>query len=174
MPLRILKRTGLFILNFIEYRIAPFILIFLFISLFMQVILRYVFNYPSPELFEISQYMFIWVVFLGADVAQRFGSHMKFNVLYEKFPRKVQLIFDLAFNTFFSVMLLVTFFPTWEDLMFYKFMKSTVLKIPWTFLFLCFPVFMILMLIHNIIWMYKDGREFFTGKKPVAEVKPWD
>jgi len=168
------KKIGVFILNIIEYNIAPVFLALLFLSLFFQVILRYVFNYPSPELFEISQYSFIWVIFLGAPLARRFGAHIRFNVLYEKFSRKAQLILDLIFDLFFTFGLVITFFPVWDDILFYKFIRYNVLKIPWTYLLLCFPIFMVLMFIHNLIWIYKNGRELFTGKKPVKEVEPWD
>jgi TRAP-type C4-dicarboxylate transport system permease small subunit len=174
MMIKLFKKIGISILNIIEFHIAPIFLALLFLSMVFQVILRYVFNYPSPELFEISQYSFIWVIFLGAPLARRFGSHIRFNILYEKFPRRVQLIFDLIFDSFFSIVLIITFFPIWDDILFYKFIRSNVLKIPWTYLLLCFPIFMILMFIHNLIWIYKNGRELFTEKKPDKEVEPWD
>ncbi|MFW6119858.1 MAG: TRAP transporter small permease [Petrotogales bacterium] len=172
--LNLLKKTGLFIIDFIEYRVASVFLLLLFFALFVQVIMRYVFNNPSPELFEISRYSFIWIIFLGAPLARRFGAHMKFNVIYDMVSRKLQIVFDLFFNACFTIMLFITFFPTWDDIGFYKMIKSNVLHIPWSYLLLCFPLFIILMIIHNLIWIYKDTRELVTGKKSAKEEEPWD
>jgi TRAP-type C4-dicarboxylate transport system permease small subunit len=172
--LRALKKTGRFIIDFIEYRIASVFLLLLFTALFVQVVMRYVFNNPSPELFEISRYSFIWIIFIGAPLARRFGAHMKFNVIYDMVSRKVQIVFDLIFNAFFTVMLFVTFFPIWNDIIFYRMIRSNVLKIPWSYLLFCFPLFIILMIIHNLIWIYKDTRELITGKKSAKEEEPWD
>ena len=44
---------------------------------FSQVILRYVFNNPFAWIEEISRYVFVWIVFLGAALAFRSGSHIK-------------------------------------------------------------------------------------------------
>ncbi len=172
--MKVLKKTGMFVIDFIEYRVASVFLLLLFFALFVQVIMRYIFNNPSPELFEISRYSFIWIIFLGAPLARRFGAHMKFNVIYDMVSRKLQIVFDLIFNAFFTVMLFITFFPTWHDIVFYKMIKSNVLHIPWNYLLFCFPLFIVLMIIHNLIWIYKDIRELATGKKSAKEEEPWD
>lgn len=172
--MKMLKKTGLFIIDFIEYRVASVFLLLLFFTLFVQVIMRYVFNNPSPELFEISRYSFIWIIFLGAPLARRFGAHMKFNVIYDMVSRKLQIVFDLFFNALFTIMLIITFFPTWDDIVFYKMIESNVLHIPWSYLLFCFPLFIVLMIIHNLIWIYKDTKELVTGQKSAKEEEPWD
>jgi len=169
-----MKKVFLHLINFVEVHIASIILLTLFLSMFFQVVLRYVFNYPSPALFEISGYTFIWVVFLGAPLARRFRSHIRFNILYEKFPRKVQLVIDLVMNVAFNIGMLITFFPVLENFGWYKYLKSDVLRIPWTYLLLCFPLFILLIVLHNSVWIYKELKELITGKPGKMEEKPWE
>lgn len=159
--------------EFIETKGGVFFLGLLFLSLFLQVVLRYVFNNPSPELFEIGQYAFIWTIFLGAPYARKFDAHIKFDIIYSKLPPRAKLVLQIVFDVFFSVVLLVTFIPVFKDVLFYKIIKSEVLRIPWTYLFMCFPIFMILMFTHNTIWIVRNVMELVTGKKFKREVEPW-
>jgi TRAP-type C4-dicarboxylate transport system permease small subunit len=168
-----LRKIARKIIDFLEFHIATIILGCLFISVVMQVILRYVFQSPSPELFEIAGYAFIWVIFLGASVAQRYRSHMRFDMLYKTFSRKTQLIIDIVFDTLFSIALVCMFIPVVRQIIFLGFIKSDVLRISWTYLLLCFPLFIVLTLIHNINLIYKNVSEFLTGRTTVEEVPPW-
>jgi len=160
-------------LNLIESWGGIFFLGILFLSLFFQVVLRYLFNFPSPLLFEMAQYSFIWTIFLGAPYARKFDAHIKFDIVSLKFPRKVQLIIQILFDLFFSIILIVMLKPVFEDLMFYRIIRTQIMKIPWTYAFMCFPLFMILTLIHNVIWIVKNFIELFFGKTISKEVEPW-
>ncbi|MDD3681883.1 MAG: TRAP transporter small permease [Mesotoga sp.] len=161
-------------LNLIESWGGIIFLGLLFLSIFFQVILRYVFSSPSPELFEIAQYSFIWTIFLGAPYARKFDAHIKFDIVFLKLPRKAQLLLQIAFDLFFCIVLLVTLGPVLGDVLFYKIIKSEVLRIPWTYLFMCFPIFMALTFIHNVIWIVKSFIELFSGRIFPKEVEPWD
>ncbi|AFK07982.1 TRAP-type C4-dicarboxylate transport system, small permease component [Mesotoga prima MesG1.Ag.4.2] len=169
-----LLKTLQILLNLIESWGGTIFLGLLFLSIFFQVILRYVFSSPSPELFEIAQYSFIWTIFLGAPYARKFDAHIKFDILFLRFSRKVQLILQIVFDLFFCIVLLVSLGPVLGDVIFYKIIKSEVLRIPWTYLFMCFPIFMVLTFIHNVIWIVKSFLELISGKTFAKEVEPWD
>jgi TRAP-type C4-dicarboxylate transport system permease small subunit len=174
MTFRRFRKFVIVIFDAIEYIIPGILLLTLFISLVLQVILRYVFDNPSPELFEVSQYSFVWLVFLGAALARRHDSHMKFNVLYDKLPRKAQLVCDIIFDGVLTTMMVAVFVSSIDTVFFLKFMKSTVLRISWAYLFSCYPLFIFLLIIHNLQWLFRNFRECLTGKKTTREVKPWD
>ncbi|WP_292590725.1 MULTISPECIES: TRAP transporter small permease [unclassified Mesotoga] len=170
----VLFRSVQIALNLIESWGGIIFLGLLFLSIFLQVVLRYVFRTPSPELFEVAQYSFIWTIFLGAPYARKFDAHIKFDIIFVKLPRKAQLILQIAFDLFFCIVLLVTLGPVLGDVLFYKIIKSEVLRIPWTYLFMCFPIFMVLTFIHNVIWIVKSFIELFSGRIVPKEVEPWD
>ena len=169
-----MKKLFLWLIDLVEVHFASIILFTLFLSMFLQVILRYVFNYPSPALFEISGYSFIWVVFLGAPLARRYRAHIRFNILYEKLPRKAQLVIELIMDIIFNGGMFIALFPVLENFGWYKFLRSDVLRIPWTYLILCFPIFIFLILLHNSVWIYRGLKELITGKASEMEEKPWE
>jgi len=156
-----------------EKHLSSIMLFILFASMFIQVILRYFFNMPSPELFEISTYSFVWTVLLGAAFASRYRDHIRFNIIYEKFPRKVQLIVDIFFDTFFNLLLLISLYPVLRQSFWYKIIRSEVLNIPWTYLVICLPIAMVLIIVHNSIFIYKAIIELIKRKHVDVEEKPW-
>jgi TRAP-type C4-dicarboxylate transport system permease small subunit len=68
--------------------IAVFVGIFL--CVFAQVILRYVFNSPLTWSEELARYLFIWCAFLGWIIASRKGSHLAMTFVAERLPPRVQ------------------------------------------------------------------------------------
>ena len=53
----------------------------------VNVILRYAFNSGLPFSVEVSRFAFVWVVFLGAIVALKDGSHLGVDTIVRKLPR---------------------------------------------------------------------------------------
>ncbi|MCD6552348.1 TRAP transporter small permease [Thermotoga sp.] len=153
----------------------PSILLFAFtLSMFLQVLLRYVFKFPSPELYEITSYSFVWTVLLGAAYAHRYRDHLKFNIIYEKLPRKAQLVIDITFDSLITVLFIISLKPILKQAFWYHIIRTEVLGIPWTYLVLCLPVFMILVVYHNIVFIYYEIRELITGIPVNLEGKPWE
>lgn len=145
----------------------------LFLSMFAQVLLRYVFRHPSPEAFEIASYSFVWSVLLGAALANRYRNHIKFDILYNKFPRKVQLVIDIFFDAFFSALLIISLKPIVSQMLWYRIISSEVLGIPWAYLTLCFPIAMVLIVIDNCRFIYLNLRELLFRKPYRLEERPW-
>ena len=168
-----MRKIARMIMDLLEMHAAALCLGLLSASVVLQVILRYAFRSPSPELFEISGYSFIWVIFLGAPLAQRYRSHIRFDVIYQALPRKAQLAIDIVFDTLFSIALVIMFFPVIRQVISLGFIRSDVLRVPWTYLLLCFPLFIALMIIHNIEWIYREASELLTGKAVIGEEPPW-
>jgi len=145
----------------------------LFLSMFSQVVLRYVFRHPSPEAFEISSYSFVWSVLLGAALANRYKNHIKFDIIYNKFPRKAQIVTDVFFDVFFSSLLIISLKPVVSQALWYKIIRSEVLGIPWTYLALCLPIAMVLMIIDNVRFIFLNLRELFFRKPYKMEERAW-
>ncbi|MBP1779273.1 MAG: dicarboxylate transporter subunit DctM [candidate division NC10 bacterium] len=56
----------------------------------LQVVARYVFNSPVTWSEELSRFVFIWSVFLGAGVMVRYGGHVSVDSLIAIFPKWMQ------------------------------------------------------------------------------------
>ncbi len=63
---------------------------------FVNVVARYVFNFSIIWAEEISQYLMIWIAYLGAGLALREGRHVAVEMLQDRLPvslaRKLRMI----------------------------------------------------------------------------------
>lgn len=168
-----IKNISKKIFDLLEIHLAAIIFVTLFFSIVIQVFSRYVLNRPLPPLFELSIYSFVWVIFLGAPLAKRYRKHLRFDILYQKFPKRVQLISEIAFDTLTNVVLLIILVPIVKYTAWSYAIKASVLRIPWTYLLLCFPIFIILLFIHNSVWIYYHVRVLLGKQLPPSEIWPW-
>ena len=168
-----MKRIGTKILNFIEVHLATWIFILLLTSVSIEVFSRYVLNKPSPRFFEISIYSFIWTIYLGASLAKRYNQHIRFDIIYSKLPPKGRLLVDIIFDSLISIVFLILLVPCVNYTLWNYRIKSSVLRVPWTYLLMCFPIFVILILIHNFRDIYTNVRIFMGKATERKEVLPW-
>ena len=70
----------------------------IFLCVFVQVIFRYVLNSPFTWSEELARYLFIWCAFLGWLIATRRNSHLVVSFLFERMPRRTQLVVAAGFQ----------------------------------------------------------------------------
>lgn len=58
--------------------------------LFIQVIMRYVFNNSLSWSEELARYLFIWLVFIGVSYGAKEMKHLKIDVCINLFPKKAR------------------------------------------------------------------------------------
>jgi TRAP-type C4-dicarboxylate transport system permease small subunit len=54
------------------------------------VLLRFAFDYSANAMEEVAVYAVIWMVFLGALVSDRHGTHINIDILYHFVPARVR------------------------------------------------------------------------------------
>jgi TRAP-type C4-dicarboxylate transport system permease small subunit len=168
-----MRAFGKKILDFFEVHLAAWIFILLLTSVSIEVFSRYVLNEPTPKFFELSIYSFVWTIYLGAALAKRYNQHVRFDIFYRRFPKKVRLMVDIVFDTLVNVVLLIALIPVINYTIWCYRIKASALRIPWTYLLVCFPLFMILILIHNFRDIYLNVREFSGKEVEREEDLPW-
>jgi TRAP-type C4-dicarboxylate transport system permease small subunit len=126
-----------------------------------------------PRLFELSIYSFVWTIYLGAALAKRFNQHIRFDILYRKFPQRIRLFVDIIFDTLTNVVLLFALIPSIQYTIWSYRIKASALRIPWTYLLLCFPIFVCLILIHNTSGIVSNIQELLAKRAHQEEVPPW-
>ena len=168
-----MKNIGTKILDFIEVHLAAWVFILLLVSISIEVFSRYVLNEPTPKFFEISIYSFVWTIYLGAALAKRYNQHIRFDIIYQKLPVKGRLLVDIVFDTLTTAVMLYLLYPCLNYTLWSYRIKSSALRVPWTYLLMCFPIFVILILIHNFRDIYTNIRIFQGKATPRKEVLPW-
>jgi TRAP-type C4-dicarboxylate transport system permease small subunit len=64
-------------------------------TMFLQIIMRYLFNMPLTWPEEISRYMWIWTVFFSMSYAIKVGNVLKVDILTEFLPRDVRRALEI-------------------------------------------------------------------------------
>ena len=169
-----MKRVSDRIFNFFEVHLPAFVFMLLIITVSVQVFSRYVLNRPLPKFFELSIYSFVWVIYLGAALAKRYNRHIRFDILYQKFSTKAKCVIDIFFDSLTSVVFVFILIPSIKYTIWNYRVKASALRLPWTYLLLCFPIFVTLILIHNGYAIVRNIRVFAGHEETKGEEEvPW-
>ncbi|MFB0506740.1 MAG: TRAP transporter small permease [Thermodesulfobacteriota bacterium] len=168
-----MRGFGKKILDLVEIRLTTLIFFLLIVSVSIEVFSRYVLNKPTPKFFELSIYTFVWSIYLGAALAKRYNQHIRFDIFYRKFSRRTQLFIDTFFDALTTLVFLIILIPSIEYTIWNYRIKASALRIPWTYLLLCFPIFVSLILIHNLRDIVRNVRELLGKEVHHEEDLPW-
>jgi len=168
-----MRKVVSFLFDIFEVYLAVVVFASLIVSVSAEVFFRYVLNNPSPQLFELSIYCFVWVIYLGGALATRYNQHVRFDLIYRSLPEKARRVLEIFFDLLTNGVLLVLFYPAVRyTIEMYK-IKASVLRVPWTFLLIVFPIFLALVLIHNFTNIVKNVLRLTGREIKDAEVFPW-
>ncbi len=169
----LMKRASDKVFNFLEVHLPSFVFMLLLITVSVQVFSRYVLNRPLPKFFELSIYSFVWAIYLGAALAKRYNRHIRFDILYQKFSQKTKYVVDIFFDSLTNIVFLFVMIPSIRYTIWNYRVKASALRVPWTYLLLCFPVFVILIIIHNTTSIVRNIRRVAGNEIKDEEDYPW-
>ena len=135
------------LVRFLEETCGVVALGVMFLAIIIQVTFRYLFT-PLIWPFELSIFMYICLIFLGAALAARHDSHVAFDILFNALPAKTQRAISTLLRLFGAAGL-VALVPAGIQLMIQShIIRSASLRIPWSFLVFVYLVGMLLMAGH--------------------------
>jgi TRAP-type C4-dicarboxylate transport system permease small subunit len=142
------------LLHFLEVHMSAAAFGLMFIIFIIQVVFRYVLGNPLAWTHEISVFAFIWTILFGASLARKKHSHVSFGLLYDRMPAGLKRICRIVGDTLISASLLVLLIPSIEYIMFLKDRKSVALRIPFSYVYAPFLLFLLLIVWHSFrdIW----------------------
>ena len=146
------------------YRLLEFTIFLFTVALVIIVATAVVFRYViSQSLYwgtELPNFLFMWMVFLGAAIAYHTKKHIAFSIFVNKLPPKirnpVEMISLLILAAFFAFLLV-----TGIQVCLANFDSETeALKWPYGIVYACVPLSGILMLLDSLseIWMKVRGK----------------
>lgn len=144
----------------------------MFIVFVAQIFSRYVLRAPLAWAYEVTVSCYLWLVVLGACLAQRERAHVVFTLITDKLPLRWE-----AFCTFLGNLLIVvafswSFLPSVDFVVFMGRQKTSVLKIGLNIVYAPYIPF----LAFTILYMLRDlVRDFkvFTGLAAPEEVETY-
>jgi len=120
-------------------------------SVFLQVLIRFVFKYPLPWTEEVSRIAFVYSIFVGATIAVREKTHLNIDVILVLLPKGMARAI-----TVFGALLVGIFlgFVTWEGVVLVRatgVQMTPVMQIPFRYLYLVVPASGALMLLYLVL-----------------------
>lgn len=163
-----MKQTLYKIWDHLEEYVLVYSLMVSVALVFLQVVMRRVFNNSLSWSEELARYLYVWQTWLGVSYAARNGTHLRITMLKDRLPAKAQQILEIlvvlvwmGFGIFviYQGMGVVNTIASFGQ-------KSSALKIPMQFCYMSIPVGMFLMCIRIVERTVKDQ---FLQKKEAAE-----
>jgi len=85
------------------------------IMVFSNVVLRYVFNSGFTASEELSRFLFLWLIFIGAIVAMKESAHLGVDTLVSRLPRGGKIFCVLVSNALLLWVCYLFFVGSWRQ-----------------------------------------------------------
>ena len=132
-------------------------------SVFLQVLIRFVFKYPLPWTEEVSRIAFVYTIFIGATIAVREKAHLNIDFLLVVLPPQIAQAMKLLGTLLVAVFL---GFVTWQGIEFVRItgvQVTPVMQVPFRYLYLIIPSCGGLMLLYLILGTVDELRARRNG-----------
>ena len=121
---------------------------------FLQVISRYVFNYPFDWPEEMARYLFVWVALLGAALALRRGAHFSIDALVKRISARWRRIVPLLIHTILGIYSLAVSVKGFQLAMRVSEQLSPGMEVSMTYPYLSVPVSFAIMFKYTVSEVY--------------------
>ena len=148
------------ILSFIESWVLFIATFAALIALFVNVVLRYGFNYSLSWSEELVREVIILTTFIGCSAAVKARSMIKIDALPQIFPvLRTPLTFFSNFVTLIFASMMIYYGTKMAALQMATFQKTIIMQIPLVYLYAILPVMGIGMFIRTIQVIHQDIQE---------------
>lgn len=145
------------LVRFLEETCGVLALAVMFVAIVVQVFFRYLLR-PLIWPFELSIYMYICTIYLGAALAARRNSHVAFDVVYNLLPASVRRAISVALQLFGAAALMTLVVPGIGLMIQSQSIRSASLHIPWSVLVLVSLIGLLLMVGHLVGGAVREWR----------------
>ena len=132
---------------------------------FVNVITRYVFNFSIIWAEEVSQYLMIWIAYLGAGLALREGRHVAVEMLQDRLPTALGRRLRIAVGGLVLIFLGVVTVLGFQFAVFVWNQETPVLNISLGIPSLAIPIGALLFAAHLVL-MFRNyvGKQYAPGQ----------
>ncbi|MDY6038609.1 MAG: TRAP transporter small permease [Eubacterium sp.] len=123
------KKSFFDILNHIENICLVALFAVMVATIFLQIIMRFVFNNSLVWSEELGKFIFVWISWLGISIGERKNEHIKITLITDKLSDKWKKIIEVIAYTVLLGILAVTFFYAVELVEFQLLVKYAGIRI---------------------------------------------
>lgn len=157
----ILSRIGHWLQRGAENVIAGLLAI-MFVSFMLQIVFRYLFNFPSGWTFELSLITWLWLVPFGAAFVVTEREEIRFDLIYGSMGPKLRRVTAVVTGLFLLFIYLYSLPAVIDYVRFMKVEETAYLDIRFDFLYAIYPIFVVAVVIRYV-WIVVDA---LRGKAP--------
>ena len=132
------------------------------LSVFTQVVARYLFHSPPFWTEELARYLLVWLTFIGAVAAHQAREHISVESFPDLFGGRCRAFLDLMISIV-VVAVLVVILRAGIDVSKLGAQRSPALGLSMRYIYGALPVGAALMIIVTLIQMGRDVARLFTG-----------
>ena len=143
------------IINRITEVILIVVLSAMAVVVFLQVIFRYVLNFPLFWTEEFARYCLVWSSLLGSAVAVKRGQHIAVTIFLERLPPSLRRAMTIIALVSVAVVLSIILWGGIQLVAVTRAQISPALRISMSIPYLAVPVGAALMLVHTLGFIYQ-------------------
>ena len=125
----------------------------------LEVISRYLLEYPFSWPEELCGFVFVWLIFLGAPLSYRSGQLIGIRIFVEMLPKTAQRTVAVAINIVVVAFLVYLAYQGVEATISAWNKKTTVLEFSWAWIYLALPIGALAMTVGYLATVVRLFRE---------------
>ncbi len=146
-----MKKNGLInIYNYFEEIFLVTIFAVLVADIFLQVIMRYLFNNSLYWSEELGRFLFEWLTWIGISLGAKKGEHIKISMLVDKFSYKKAQLLNISSSIILIAICVVTIFYGMYMTIFWAGSKFMCLRISLAWGYIAIPLGCSLMVLRSL------------------------
>jgi C4-dicarboxylate transporter DctQ subunit len=153
-------------LNHIEELVLGFTLLGLAIFVFIQVVLRYGFQFAYSWAEELGRYLTIFMTFLGASLGVKYGTHFSMEAVVQYVPKRYQNLLKAVANLVCGLFFLIVIYYAWLQITKLKKYGATTatLHVPMYVPYIPIPIFSLTSALRFFYVGFSHARGFIKGE----------
>ncbi len=140
--------------------VAGLLLVVLFLSFVVQVVARYVFNWPVGWTVELQTVCWLWLILWASALVLRDREEIRFDIVYAGAAPRTRRLFRILSSVALIALYGVSLPAAWDFVTFMKIEKSDYLDIRFDYLFSIYLLFAVASMLRYalIAWRSLTGR----------------
>lgn len=145
--------------------VAAAMLAVMFVAFIIQIIFRYVFNFPVGWTSELTIILWLWLVLWGAAFVVKESEEIRFDLVAGSAGRRTRIAMGIVAAVGLIVLYAASLPATYQYVTFMRVEKTSYLKIRFDWLFSIYLIFLVAIL-ARYLWILAG---LLRGKEPAAE-----
>lgn len=162
------------IIDFYEVQLSAVLLAAVVVLFFAQIIIRYVLDGDTFYVYEASIICFGWTSIVGASYGFRskreYGDgHVRFSILSDLLKGKANLWLQVILSVLTIIGMAILFLPSCHTVSTYSISKTTIMHIPFSYIYFPFLIFLVLTSVHQLGSIIANIKKIFGKEAEIAE-----